>query len=409
MCVNRLLLLLVLLLVPIFAYSQPIGEWDPFSIHLDGNNQSSWTPTTSLVPNLNADFLDSLTSADFVLHSIGTAKNSLLRWDNATSKFVDFAAPSGGAFSYYLTFNDGTDTLAWTLISAPTTPGLSTVLSAGNTSGAHNIIMADNQKIYFGTGSDSSITYDGTNTVWNPKEVGAGYLEVSSDLAIAAKLMSATSIDANQNTYINFSANDRMQMQAGGSEFLDANEGATDIFTLGNAWDEVNIQSLKTTVKLGGSSTQIPVGGTIAQNIASVSNTSTTETDLFTYTLPANGFSSDGESLQTIYGGQFAATVNNKRLRVYFAGTAIYDSGALAITAATDWAINVTVIKTSSSTARCITSISTSSATLIGSAQYTALTGLSFTGTNILKLTGQGGASSDITATLSKTKWEDNA
>jgi len=39
-------------------------------------------------------------------------------------------------------------------------------------------LTADNRKLYFGTGDDASIYYDGTNLVINPKEVGSGILDV---------------------------------------------------------------------------------------------------------------------------------------------------------------------------------------------------------------------------------------
>ncbi|OQA56552.1 MAG: hypothetical protein BWY42_00971 [Candidatus Omnitrophica bacterium ADurb.Bin277] len=41
---------------------------------------------------------------------------------------------------------------------------------------------ADNAKIYFGAGDDASITYDGTNIVINPKEVGTGKVNILGDL-----------------------------------------------------------------------------------------------------------------------------------------------------------------------------------------------------------------------------------
>jgi hypothetical protein len=43
------------------------------------------------------------------------------------------------------------------------TPTLSSVLGAGNTSGANNIVMADSQKVFLGTDSDLEIYHDGTD------------------------------------------------------------------------------------------------------------------------------------------------------------------------------------------------------------------------------------------------------
>jgi hypothetical protein len=41
-----------------------------------------------------------------------------------------------------------------------------------------DLVFPDNQKTYFGTAKDSSITYDGTDLKINPKEIGSGILEV---------------------------------------------------------------------------------------------------------------------------------------------------------------------------------------------------------------------------------------
>jgi len=41
------------------------------------------------------------------------------------------------------------------------------------------ITMNDNYKILLGTGDDASLTYDGTNLVVNPKEVGAGVVNIT--------------------------------------------------------------------------------------------------------------------------------------------------------------------------------------------------------------------------------------
>src|SRR3989339_617319 len=45
---------------------------------------------------------------------------------------------------------------------------------------------ADNAKHYFGAGNDASITYDGTNMLINPKEVGTGELRVSGNVNIGS-------------------------------------------------------------------------------------------------------------------------------------------------------------------------------------------------------------------------------
>ena len=49
-----------------------------------------------------------------------------------------------------------------------------------------DIILPDNETIKFGTGLDASITYDGTNTIVNPKVVGSGYLSLLGNMGINA-------------------------------------------------------------------------------------------------------------------------------------------------------------------------------------------------------------------------------
>ena len=50
-------------------------------------------------------------------------------------------------------------------------------------------LRADNQKLYFGAGDDASITYDGTNMVITPDEVGSGVLKVEGDLNIGTSIV----------------------------------------------------------------------------------------------------------------------------------------------------------------------------------------------------------------------------
>lgn len=61
-----------------------------------------------------------------------------------------------------------------------------------------------------------------------------------------------------------------------------------------------------------------------------VSNVSTTETDLITYSLPANTLSANGQAVRITAYFTTANNANNKTLRLYFGATLLYDSGAVA-------------------------------------------------------------------------------
>jgi len=133
---------------------------------------------------------------------------------------------------------------------------------------------------------------------------------------------------------------------------------------------------------------------------ADAGNSGSGLTDLSNYSVAANSLAANGYKVIAKYAGIFAATLNNKQLKVDFAGTVIFDSGSLAITSATSWEIEVTIIRSGSSTGRASVKVESSSATLAASALETDLTGLSWTGANALKLQGQGTATNDIVAKL---------
>lgn len=131
---------------------------------------------------------------------------------------------------------------------------------------------------------------------------------------------------------------------------------------------------------------------------------SSTETDLFTTTLPYQYFTQDGDALR----GEYALTAVStggatKRVRVYFAGTSIYDSGTASIIASTDINVTVLLTRTGSSTARAVVKVVTSTAAIGYSTTITKLTSQTWTGTNIIKVTGASGAgaaSNDIVGIL---------
>jgi len=74
-------------------------------------------------------------------------------------------------------------------------------LMAGGSSNNGNWVMPDIysgfNKLVFGTGRDSSIGYDGTNMIINPKEVGSGYLKVKGTI-LADDKIAFTQTDGNE-------------------------------------------------------------------------------------------------------------------------------------------------------------------------------------------------------------------
>lgn len=145
------------------------------------------------------------------------------------------------------------------------------------------------------------------------------------------------------------------------------------------------------------------VGGfkTLATTYADVGNVTTTETDIFTFTTAAGELGANGDRLEAQYAGVFVSSgTATRQLKVYFGGTAIFDSGALTISLAAAWDVTCTITRVSGTVIRYAVSMTTEGAAL---AAYTAtgeLTGLTLSNTNIIKLTGTaagvGAASNDI-------------
>jgi hypothetical protein len=161
--------------------------------------------------------------------------------------------------------------------------------------------------------------------------------------------------------------------------------------------------TLKTRI---GTSTSYPNNAhtSIAFDSASTGNTAATETDIRTTTLVANALGTNGDGVHFTAAGSFANTVStNKRLIVYFGGTAIFDSGSLAITSSNTWRLSSDCWRDSSTSVKC-TTIASSSATgaLTALSVYTAVTSLTLSNTQVYKITGNGTNASDVTAEV----WE---
>lgn len=136
-----------------------------------------------------------------------------------------------------------------------------------------------------------------------------------------------------------------------------------------------------------------------------------TEDTLKTDTLVANTFSANGDKVSGFY--QIAIVghaVSTDRIRLYAAGTAIFDTAALNFPLTSALTIAFEIIRVSSSVLRCACFATTNSATVIPYSQYTEITSLTLTNTQIVALksisTGTNSAAADVTAKLGKIIWE---
>lgn len=134
-------------------------------------------------------------------------------------------------------------------------------------------------------------------------------------------------------------------------------------------------------------------------------NLTTGETDLYSDSIPAAQLGTNGDKLEAEYGGNFVSSgTATRQVKLYFGGTAIFDSGALSISTSASWSLYLFLIRVSASVVRYAISLQTSGAALTVYAATGELTGLTLANANILKVTGQAGgvgaATNDIVAKL---------
>lgn len=147
---------------------------------------------------------------------------------------------------------------------------------------------------------------------------------------------------------------------------------------------------------------------------ADAGNTGTGEDDLYSDTIAAGQLSANGQKLEAHYGGVFVSSgTATRQIKVYFGGTAIFDSGALTLSLSSAWTIDVQIIRVSASVVRYRVNMTTQGAALAAYTSAGELTGLTLSNTNVLKITGEaagvGAATNDIVAKLSSVEWKPSA
>ena len=148
----------------------------------------------------------------------------------------------------------------------------------------------------------------------------------------------------------------------------------------------------------------------IFDHYASVGNVGTGEDDLYSDTTAASQLSANGEKLEVEFGGTFVSSATATReIKVYFAGTAIFDTGALTLSLSSAWACYVSIIRVSASVIRYMVTFATEGAALAAYTSVGELTGLTLSNSNVLKLTGEaagvGAATNDIVAMMGSVSW----
>lgn len=141
---------------------------------------------------------------------------------------------------------------------------------------------------------------------------------------------------------------------------------------------------------------------------ADVGNGTTVETDLVSSTLAAGQLSANGQKIFAQYSGYLIGHATaTRQLRIYFGGTAIFDTGAAAVPTSVFWNLKVLLIRVSATVIRYSINYELSGG--VNSVTVGELTGLTLSNTNVLKVTGQaagvGAATNDLVARMGTVEW----
>ncbi len=183
-------------------------------------------------------------------------------------------------------------------------------------------------------------------------------------------------------TYVNSVAS-----TSGGGTTYSSTSGSGITISGSNVTSDTSVLATKTYVSSAISSYNSTAGGTVLfSHYNDIGNVTSTETDFYSDTIEANTLGVDGKGLKIKYAGSWSGG-SGKRIRVYFGGNVIGDTGSVAGTA--PWFFDINIIRVSSSSIRCVSTIS-------GTTTITDVGSLTLSGTNILKITGQHTSTSDL-------------
>lgn len=290
--------------------------------------------------------------------------------------------------------------------------GNNNALAAGNYAG---ILINTGISSTAGAGSFAALRINPTITVAQASGTGLNYLIASYDGTTASTSrgfyqMAGVGAFANNIGMGSTSPSAKLSVHAQNGDLN------TTLFAIGSSTASATstLFSVDNTgrAKIGyASSSPATIGGTIFDSFVDAGNVTTGETDLYSYTLPSNGMQVNGDKVVLYQSGTFVSSgTATRQIRAYFAGTMVFDSGALSISASAVWRLELTCIRVSSTVARCTGALNTSGASLAAYTTYTEVTSLNLQAAQIVKTTGQAGgvgaATNDIVAKMGYLDWK---
>lgn len=186
-----------------------------------------------------------------------------------------------------------------------------------------------------------------------------------------------------------------------------ATTGITTLTTVGSAPG----LSMPQGIVAGTGTARAKVGGTIFDYYTDTT-VGGAEADIYTDSIPANTLAANGDKLHASWSGNYA-TIGSEatQLKVYFGGTAIYDSNSQTTSPLiTSWTVDCTIIRVSSTVIRYNVRYVANLTTGFVFTKTGELTGLTLGNANTLKITGtssgSGSGSGDIIGRFGSIDWK---
>jgi hypothetical protein len=178
----------------------------------------------------------------------------------------------------------------------------------------------------------------------------------------------------------------------------------TGLTTLGPGYDALIYFDTSTAAQITGGGVATNGVSVVYKSMTTTGASGSSETTLFSYTLPAGTLGTNGESILIQSAGSYATSVNSKTIKFKFGGTTV-STGALAITTTAPWWLEASIIRVDATNQKIIVALITGSSTQLAEAVYSTATE-TLSGTVTISITGQGGATNDVVGEFVKMKKE---
>lgn len=288
----------------------------------------------------------------------------------------------------------------------------------GGTGSPENVVTGDKGSVFISNNGFYLKTLDtiasdssrGWQLIFGVGAALSGFVEKTNSQAHALYLtdqitfqsgISQTNATANSTNYFGAATNNFL-----GKVSIGTNDPTEKLEVLGNIYANGLIKA-----KAGLSTAQVKGGGTRFDYYTD-SSVGGAETDIYSSSTDASILGANGDKLVATYAGNFV-TVGTEltQLKVYFGGTAIWDSTGIAVaTGTSSWEVNAKIIRASSTVVRFSVTLNTTGASGFVYATSGELTGLTLSSANVLKITGTssgvGSAVGDIVGKMGTVQWE---